>query len=260
LLPLVGARIDSLRVYDRRLRLPVASVQLRRALVGKRIVGVGRRAKYLLLDIEAAPRLVVHLGMSGNLQVMSPEAPRQKHTHLVWSLSGNRQLRFRDPRRFGMVFLVDPAQQHLHPRFRSLGPEPLDDIFNVDYIVKRAHGVHKPVKNFLMDAAVVVGVGNIYASEALFAAMIRPTTAAGRIRPQRWERLVQAVKATLTQAIESGGTTLKDFQDGQGDGGWFQNELNVYGRSGESCRRCHSRVRRLVQAGRSTFYCGGCQT
>jgi formamidopyrimidine-DNA glycosylase len=258
--PLVGRRIESLHVYQRQLRVPVASTPLRRALVGRHIVTLGRRAKYLLVDVDGPRRLVVHLGMSGRLHVMPAGRPREAHTHVVFGLSDGNELRFRDPRRFGMVFLVDPDQMHLHPRFRHLGVEPLEAAFDVDYVLRRAHRLRKPVKNFLMDAGVVVGVGNIYASEALFAARVSPMREVGRLRRARWQRIVEAVRCTLLQAIEDGGTTLQDFQNGQGDPGWFQIRLQVYGREGEACRRCGRRVRRIVQAGRSTFFCPGCQT
>jgi formamidopyrimidine-DNA glycosylase len=258
--PLIGRRIEALQVVDRRLRVPVASTRLRRAIVGRRIVALGRRAKYLLVDLEEAQRLVVHLGMSGRLSMVPASEPRQSHTHVVLTLSDGWELRYRDPRRFGMVFAVDPSRMVRHPRFRNLGVEPLEDAFDVGYVHGRARGLRKPVKNFLMDAAVVVGVGNIYASEALFAARVSPLREVGRLRRARWQRIVDGVRAILLQAIEDGGTTLQDFHNGQGDPGWFQTRLQVYDREGQPCPRCGRRVRRIVQAGRSTFFCNGCQT
>lgn len=255
----LGRSIAALEVADRRLRMRIVPEKLRAALVGRTIASLGRRSKYLLVELSDGQVLVVHLGMSGRLVLEPSDAPIIAHTHVRLRLDGAGELRFTDPRRFGMLFVVAADRLERHPRFRSLGPEPFGPGFTPEYLQQRAAGVRKPIKNFLMDAAVVVGVGNIYACESLHRAGIHPTTPARRIRPDRLARLHRTVLEVLEAAVGDGGTTLNDFRDGNGRYGAFQHRLSVYGRSGEPCHRCGRRVRRIVQAGRSTFYCPGCQ-
>jgi formamidopyrimidine-DNA glycosylase len=256
---LKGRRIAALQVRNRALRTPLQPARLRRALVGRRIVGIGRRAKYLLLSLSDGQVLVLHLGMSGRLSLVQPDLPLEPHTHVRLRLRGGRELRFRDHRRFGMLFVVGEADLSRHPRFAALGPEPLEEDFTPVYLRERARGRSRPVKNFLMDAQVVVGVGNIYASEALHRARVHPETPAQRLRLRRWERVHEAVRETLKRALQAGGTTLNDYRAADGRAGEFQVELAVYGRDGEACLRCGRPIRRLVQAGRSTYFCPGCQ-
>lgn len=256
---LVGRRFVEVEVLERRLRTPLRPAELRRQLVGRRIERLDRRAKYLLLALSGDRVLVIHLGMSGRLSCVMPRQALETHTHVRLWLDSGRELRFRDHRRFGMLFVVHAARLERHPRFATLGVEPLDADFSPDYLVARARGVRKPIKNFLMDAAVVVGVGNIYASEALYVAGVHPTRAAGRLSRPRWEKVHAAVRDTLQRALRAGGTTLSDFRDADGSEGEFQIELSVYGRDGGTCLRCPGRIRRIVQAGRSTFYCPRCQ-
>ena len=228
LLPvLVGCRIDDVRVYERRLRYPVVPRTLKRRVAGRRVEGVARRAKYLLIELDDGNRLLIHLGMSGRLSLASAGTPRETHVHVVFALDGDRELRFRDPRRFGLVDAVTAAELEDDRRFTSLGPEPLSAAFRADRVHERTRGLRKPIKNFLMDAREVVGVGNIYASEALFLAGVHPKRAVGRLSLERWTRVVDAVKQVLRQAIRQGGTTINDFQNGAGDPGYFQLSLRV---------------------------------
>ncbi len=256
---LAGRRIVGIDVRERRLRTPLRPTELRRRLIGRRVQRLGRRAKYLLLELSDEQVLVLHLGMSGRLTYVAPDASLEPHTHVRVRFDSNKELRFRDHRRFGMLFVVRASHLERHPRFVRLGAEPLDATFSPEYLRARARGVRKPVKNFLMDAAVVVGVGNIYASEALHTAGVHPVRAAGRLSAVRWQRVHAAVRDTLHRALTAGGTTLNDFRDADGREGEFQVELRVYGREGERCPRCPGTVRRIVQSGRSTFYCGRCQ-
>jgi formamidopyrimidine-DNA glycosylase len=256
---LVGRRVVDVRVHDARLRTPLRQAVLRRRLVGRSVVALGRRAKYLVAEVEAGWALVLHLGMSGRLRVLPAGAPAEPHTHVRLRLDDGNELRFRDQRRFGMLFVVQSARLAAHPRFRNLGPEPLSPEFSAADLARAARGSQRPIKNFIMDASIVVGVGNIYASEALYRAGIHPETPAGRLSAARWQRLHAAVQATLNDALQQGGTTLNDFQDADGQEGMFQVRLGVYGREAEPCERCRRRIRRIVQAGRSTFYCPGCQ-
>jgi len=271
---LLGARITRVEVRDRRLREPVDGRRLARAVTGKRVLALERRSKYLLAHVEGGHTLVVHLGMSGRLTVVPARTPRIAHEHVVFHLEGGDRLRFVDPRRFGLVLALPTTELARDPHFAALGPEPLavngevaepgaiasDGLpFDGVYLRHRAAGRRGPVKTFLMDAGVVVGVGNIYASEALHQAAIDPRRSVARIGADRWERLATAVRAVLARAITQGGTTLNDFVDGEGNPGYFQVALAVYDREGEPCPRCGGTVRRVVQGGRSTYFCPRCQ-
>jgi len=256
---LPGRRIEALDIQQPQLRNLLQPAALRRQLVGTQVVRVARRAKYLLLHLSSADVLVLHLGMSGRLALVAAATALEPHTHARIHLDDGMELRFRDPRRFGMLFVVSQEQLERHPRFVHLGPEPLTAAFTPLYLQQRARGLKRPVKNFLMDAGVVVGVGNIYASEALYRARVHPATPARRLTLQRWQRVHAAVRATLRHALRAGGTTLRDFRAADGRAGEFRVRLAVYGREGEACRRCSRVLRRAVQSGRSTFYCPGCQ-
>lgn len=256
---LIGQQITGVRVRQPRLRHLVDTHALQTQVVGCTISGVDRRAKYLLMRLHPVPVLVFHLGMTGRLWVGPPSTQDALHDHLIFQLGPDLELRFHDTRRFGMCFVTTQDALPRHPRLRHLGPEPLSADFSGAYLHARARGLQKPVKNFLMDAAVVVGVGNIYASESLFLAGLRPTRPVGRLRREHWERLCAAIQQVLQAAIDNHGTTLSDYVDSEGQQGHFQNQLMVYGRAGEPCHRDHRRIQRIVQAGRSSFYCPGCQ-
>ncbi|HKI05076.1 MAG TPA: bifunctional DNA-formamidopyrimidine glycosylase/DNA-(apurinic or apyrimidinic site) lyase [Thermoanaerobaculia bacterium] len=260
---LVGDRIERAEVRNPAMREPIDTARLRRATQGRQVIGLRRRSKYLLIDLEGGPKgghtLVVHLGMSGRLTLAPGDAPLEPHEHVAFHLRSGRRLRLRDPRRFGLVFAVPTAELEADPHFAHLGVEPLEPGFSGEVLVRAAAGRRGPVKSFLMDAGVVVGVGNIYASETLHRAGVHPARPVSRISRVRWQRVADSAMAVLRQAIAEGGTTLNDFADGEGRSGYFQVSLSVYDRAGEPCRTCGRPVRRIVQANRSTFYCPGCQ-
>ena len=253
---LLGRRIEQLVLRERRLRWPVGPA-VARAVAGQRVLATGRRAKYLLLQLEGGT-LILHLGMSGSLRVLDSTVEPGRHDHYDLRLDDGRCLRFNDPRRFGSLHWTraDPAR---HPLLASLGPEPLGPEFDADYLVRRARGRRVALKQLLMDQRIVVGVGNIYASESLFHAGIDPRRAAGRVGAERLARLVGAVQQVLEAAISHGGTTLRDYVGGQGAPGYFRQELFVYERGGEPCRRCGTPIRHIVQGQRSTYFCPRCQ-
>jgi formamidopyrimidine-DNA glycosylase len=251
-----GRRIRTLKVYERRLRWPVAA-GLPAKLAGRRILSTGRRGKYLLLKLDAGA-LIVHLGMSGNLRLVRSDTPRVPHDHFDLVLDSGVALRFNDPRRFGSLLYVrgDPLAHRL---LAHLGPEPLGRGFDAGYLWRITRGRRVAVKQLLMNSRLVVGVGNIYASEALFRARIRPQRAARSLTRSEVARLVRAVRAVLRSAIRAGGTTLRDYLKADGSPGYFRQRLYVYERGGKPCRRCGRPVRAITQGQRSTYYCPGCQ-
>ncbi len=253
----IGRRVTEVVVRQRRLRWPVPTA-LDRELPGQVIESVRRRAKYLLLGTGRGT-VIMHLGMSGSLRMVAATEPPSIHDHVDIVFDDGRALRLRDPRRFGAVLWThdDPAS---HPLLRELGPEPLDrDHFDGDYLYRRSRARRQSVKTFLMDSHTVVGVGNIYANEALFLAGIRPGIAAGRISRPRYRRLADAVVQVLGDAITAGGTTLRDFLDSDGQPGYFAQQLRVYGRAGRPCPVCGTPIRATRLGQRSTFYCPQCQ-
>lgn len=250
----VGRRITGVIVRERRLRWPVEA-GLEKALIGAYFLGARRRAKYLLLDCETGT-LMVHLGMSGSLRVLTRDEPPMFHDHIDIILDSGNSLRYNDPRRFGSFHWL---QSDNHPLLNHLGPEPLLDDFDAQWLYDKSRGRRASVKQFLMDGKIVVGVGNIYANEALFLAGIRPDRAAGRIALIRYKALVDAVKQILNAAIQQGGTTLRDFVGGDGKPGYFAQRLNVYGRGGQPCRWCKSALKEIRQNNRATVFCSGCQ-
>lgn len=252
---LQGRRVEAVTLRRRMLRWPIPE-QISTELPGQRIEAVRRRAKYLLLDADSGS-VLLHLGMSGSLRVLPQGTPARAHDHVDLHLDNGAMLRLTDPRRFGA--LLWQPQGELHELLASLGPEPLSADFNGAYLHRRAAGRSAPVKHFLMDQRIVVGVGNIYAAEALFRAGIHPARAAGRISPARWERLARAVQEILAQAIERGGTTLRDFLNPDGEPGYFEQELFVYGRAGQPCKVCGGTLRAADWGQRATVYCTRCQ-
>jgi formamidopyrimidine-DNA glycosylase len=257
---LIGRRVTGVILRRPDLRWPIPP-EISMLLPGQRIDAVERRAKYLLLHTEVGSALL-HLGMSGVLRVLPPDAPLGKHDHVDIALErapaqAPRILRFTDPRRFGCLLWQAPGETH--PLLAKLGPEPLTDAFDGDLLWRLSRGRTAAVKLFLMDNAIVVGVGNIYASEALFAAGIDPRRAAGAVSRTRYARLAAEVKRILAWAIERGGTTLRDFISPDGLPGYFFRELNAYGRTGEPCHICGTPIRQVVLGQRSTFWCPHCQ-
>lgn len=247
--------IDALDVRDTRLRWPV-TVHNERDLRGSRILSLERRGKYLLLETDPG-YLLMHLGMSGSLRYLTEIIAPGKHDHYDIRLESGALLRYNDPRRFGSLqFTTDPLS---HPLLAALGPEPLGEEFTGRYLWQKSRGRRASIKTFIMDGHVVVGVGNIYANEALYRAGIHPTRPAGRISLERYERLVIDIRAVLEEAIRSGGTTLRDFVGGDGRPGYFQQSLSVYEREGQPCERSGHPIRRKVIGQRATYYCPVCQ-
>jgi formamidopyrimidine-DNA glycosylase len=251
---LVGRRIREVIVRDRRLRWPVSADI--HALEGMRVEAARRRAKYLLFDTGAGT-LIIHLGMSGALRITDPDTPWRKHDHVAFLLDSGKHLRFHDPRRFGVVLLVQAPEGH--PLLAGLGPEPLEPGFNATCLKAACKGRSAPIKAVIMDARVVVGVGNIYACEALFMAGIHPLTPAGKVSLPRLDKLVTAIRQVLQASIEMGGTTLRDFLNEKGEPGYFAQSLRVYDREGQPCPVCGAGVRRIVIGNRSSYLCPKCQ-
>ena len=252
---LLGRRVTALDIRQPMLRWPLAP-ELAALLPGQRIEAIERRAKYLLVRTEPGSALL-HLGMSGSLRVLPATTPAGPHDHVDWRLDSGQLLRYTDPRRFGCQLW----QPHgtLHALLAGLGPEPLSDDFDGERLWRLSRGRRAAVKVFLMDQAIVVGVGNIYASEALFAAAIHPRRAAGAVSRARYARLAVEVKRILRLAITRGGTTLRDFISPDGAPGYFEQELFVYGRAGAPCRSCGTPIRAIPLGQRTTFYCPRCQ-
>jgi formamidopyrimidine-DNA glycosylase len=257
---LEGRRVAAVTLRRPDLRWPIPA-EVAELLPGQRIEAVRRRAKYLLLDTAAGSALL-HLGMSGSLRVLPAATPVREHDHVDIALAGRgtqpgRVLRFNDPRRFGCLLWQAPGD--IHPLLLGLGPEPLSEAFDGNYLFMRSRGRKAPVKTFLMDQRIVVGVGNIYAAEALFAAGISPLRAAGRVSRERYAALAEAVKRILAHAIARGGTTLRDFLAPDGAPGYFEQELAAYGRGGEPCPRCDRALRQAAIGQRTTSWCPNCQ-
>jgi len=253
---LLGQTIKSIVVRQPKLRWPIPGVIS--TLKRLKIKSIKRRGKYLLFETSKGT-LIVHLGMSGSLRIVNETTPVEKHDHVDLCVSSGVILRYTDPRRFG-AWLWTEDDPLTHKLIASLGPEPLTDEFNVEHLVALAKGRKIAVKTFIMNSHVVVGVGNIYANEALFQAGIHPERAAGRISKKRYAVLVTCIKTVLTRAVEQGGTTLKDFVGGDGKPGYFQQSLQVYGRQGEACCQCGNALSELRLNQRATVFCTVCQS
>lgn len=253
---LTGKRVGKVEVLDARLRWPIPE-NLAGVLRGRCLRAIDRRAKYLLFRFSHGT-LIGHLGMSGSMRVCAPATALRKHDHVRIGFGRDLEFRYHDPRRFGFLLWTEqPAE--LHPRLVKLGPEPLGPDFDGGHLARAAAGRKIAVKPFLMDNQVVVGVGNIYANEALFRAGIRPSRAAGRIAAARWDRLAVEVQAVLAEAIAEGGTTLRDFENSDGEPGYFVQSLQVYDREGQPCSQCSGPIQRAVLGQRASYYCPRCQ-
>lgn len=252
----VGQCIESVVVRVPKLRWDIDPV-LGKLLSGQTVQSVERRAKYLLLKLDAGT-LILHLGMTGILRLLDSSFALEKHDHFDLVFEDGKCLRLNDSRRFGAVLYTDnPIEKHT--LIRALGPEPLSPDFNADYLCQLSRKRTVPIKNFLMDQKVVVGVGNIYASEALFLSGISPLKSVGLVSREKYLLLVNSVKSILQAAIKLGGTTIRDFEGTDGKPGYFRQELKVYGREESPCVHCHEPIRKVRQGGRSTFYCPKCQ-
>jgi len=239
-----------------KLRWPIPQ-RIKKILLGESLNKIERRGKYILLSFNCGT-VLIHLGMSGSLRILPAEVPPAKHDHFDMLFNNGLCLRFHDPRRFGSILFTkdDPAS---HKLLSSLGPEPLSSDFTAEYLFEKSRNKTVNIKQLIMNSKIVVGVGNIYASEALFLAGIHPQRIAGKISKQRYQRLSETIKSVLTEAIAQGGTTLRDFTSSDGKPGYFSQKLNVYGRAGQSCPQCGSAIKNSVIAQRASFYCGKCQ-
>lgn len=255
---LVDRVVERVDIRQPKLRWPITP-ELVEAMQGQTVTHLTRRGKYIGVHTTNGT-LIIHLGMSGSLYFVPAGTPPLFHDHVDFCLQGDGPwLRYTDPRRFGAILWVEGDWQ-AHELLKHLGPEPLSDAFHVDYLYERAKNRKVAIKTFIMDSKVVVGVGNIYANEALFMAGIRPTRMAGNISKARLAKLVECIKAVLAAAIKQGGTTLKDFVGGDGKPGYFKQELAVYGRAGKACTVCGETLKEIRQGQRSTVYCAQCQS
>jgi formamidopyrimidine-DNA glycosylase len=249
-------KVSKVILRRKTLRWPITPA-LSKDLPGETIQSVSRRGKYLLLATQKGC-LLIHLGMSGSLRIVESSRAAAKHDHVDVVFANNKVLRYTDPRRFGCI-LWETEPIEAHSLLASLGPEPLEGNFHTDYLFKKSRRRNVAVKTFIMDSKVVVGVGNIYANESLFLAGISPKRSAGKISKPRYEKLVECIQQVLQQAIDVGGTTLKDFTGSDGEPGYFAQSLHVYGRRGEPCHGCNGTLKEIRQGQRSTVYCPQCQ-
>ncbi len=251
-----GRQVTGLWCGEKKLRLPIPQTEMAECMVGAHVGSINRRAKYLLFDLDNGCRLLVHLGMTGRLGIFPQGAPQAIHDHVCWQLDDGMEMRFNDTRRFGFIRLLkvdgpDP--------FAGLGPEPFSADYSAQYLKDKAGKRVQPIKNFLMDSKVVVGIGNIYANEILFYAGLLPTTPIGSITLAKWQHIVDLSSTVLKKAIASGGTTISDYVNASGKSGYFQLELMVYGRKGERCKMCATAIEKQVIAGRASYFCPRCQ-
>jgi formamidopyrimidine-DNA glycosylase len=261
LAPAIGAKIVSAWDSGKGLHMQRKPPRARlRGLAGAKIRAIRRHGKYLLVDLDADKTLLVHLGMTGRFLIAAHGAPRAKHTHVVLELADGRSLRFVDARRFGQIDVLDRAHEHEHVALVGLGPDPLVHGIDVAALLARAKKKKATLKAFVLDQGVLAGVGNIYASEALWRAKLRPTTRAYKLTATSAARLADAIREVLDHALEHNGTSLRDFVDADGAAGENADYLWVYGRAGQPCPRCRNAIRRAVHQGRATYYCPTCQT
>lgn len=256
---LVGRKIKKVEIFATKLRQAL-NIEDLNLLVGKAVIGIRRRAKYIIIDFDGPFSLLVHLGMTGSFRVTDNDGGRQKHEHISFHLDNQKILYYNDPRKFGLISVWDKSEGSFPASLKSLGPEPLTEVFNGRYLKEKADSRKIAVKSFIMDQKIVVGVGNIYANEALFNAGILPQRAAGRIHLNRYEKLALEIKKVLQEAIDFGGSTIINYRNVDGNEGRFSLRLNVYGKEGETCPSCkRTKIRRKVIGGRSTFFCPSCQ-
>jgi formamidopyrimidine-DNA glycosylase len=252
---IIDKKIISVHIYKKKLRWDIPT-HLKKILKNQKILKISRRAKYLLIHFDLG-QLVMHLGMSGSISVVDSFEPLKKHEHFELKLDNSTSLRFHDPRRFGSVLWQSPNETLA--LLENLGPEPLSYELDEDSLFESSNGKSKSIKSFIMDSKVVVGVGNIYASESLFLAGISPKREAGKTSKERYKVLTNSIKNVLTDAINNGGTTLNDFSNVDGNPGYFSQVLNVYGRENMPCKRCSGKIKRIIQNQRATYYCSKCQ-
>ena len=269
LLPVMeGEKIASVDVNRLDLRWPFPENMADR-IAGTTVTALARRSKYVLAHLDSGETLIIHLGMSGRILITGatlgeffhPHVPVEKHDHVVFHMASRARVTFNDPRRFGAMDLVRTDQMEDHKFFQAMGPEPFSNAFNESYLAEALKGRKSPSKSALLDQKLVAGLGNIYVCEALFESGISPKRTANRIAKRKIPKLFSTIKSVLQRAIDAGGSTLNDYRQADGDLGYFQHSFKVYGREGELCltENCDGRIKRIVQSGRSTFYCSNCQ-
>ncbi|MBL4901989.1 MAG: bifunctional DNA-formamidopyrimidine glycosylase/DNA-(apurinic or apyrimidinic site) lyase [Desulfocapsa sp.] len=262
LLPhLINRTIVSVYCSGKQLRYPVPCREMQRELCKKKIISLSRRAKYLILRTDRGGGLIIHLGMTGNLGIFKTGSATKKHDHVCWELDNNTELRFNDTRRFGAVYFftakeITKAIKHF---FANTGPEPFSRACSVQYLSGLAARRNIAIKQFIMDNHMVAGIGNIYANESLFRSGIHPERAASSLSAKEWKRLLTVIRQTLTHAIKCGGSTISDFLGASGDGGYFQINFRIYGKSGEKCSECGGLIMKKNIGGRASFFCPVCQ-
>jgi formamidopyrimidine-DNA glycosylase len=255
---LCGRVIQKCSFSGKALRLPLQRPLFKAWVLGSKIVQIRRRAKYIVIDLENQASLIIHLGMTGKLGLFPRKSARKVHDHAWFGLDNGLELRFNDVRRFGSLQVV-ALKAEAESVFSHIGPEPFGRDFSAAYLAQTAQNKGQPVKNFLMDSRVVAGIGNIYASEILYAAALRPETPAGRVSEAQWQKIITTTRSVLERAIAAGGSTIADFVGSSGEKGYFQLQLNVYGRKGLKCLGCERAIVKTVMAGRATYFCEFCQ-
>ena len=265
---MTGYKIDQLILNRADLRWPFPDGMAER-VSGSKVLGLRRRSKYILADLDSNETLLIHLGMSGRILVSGDpmgnfthdHRPIEKHDHVIFWIENGTRITFNDPRRFGAVDLLDTNLGDSHPLLRNIGPEPFGNAFHEDYLVNILKKKNSPIKSAVLDQRIVAGLGNIYVCEALFMSGISPKKTASKISKKKCEELVRNIRGILISAIEAGGSSLKDFTDIEGNSGYFQFEFYVYGRDNELCKSntCNRKIKRISQSGRSSFYCPSCQ-
>lgn len=256
---LPGRRIVAVSTSLKKLRLPMPRKDLAEYIQDKQVMTVDRRGRFLLIAMDNGARLIIHLGMTGKVFMRSVNIGKEKHDHFILRLDNETQLVFNDVRRFGFIQVLGPGSDFRGTMLAELGPEPFDAHYNPEYLQKLASGRKRPLKNFLMDNRVVAGIGNIYASEILFRAGLNPEKKIRALSLKEWEEVVKSSRYVLDKAIKSGGTSISDFVNESGRSGYFQLELQAYGRQGKACLCCDTPIKKTTMAGRSTYFCPKCQ-
>ncbi len=258
---LLDRTFTAVQISGKALRHPVPLPSMQSQLINQKVVSIERRAKYLQIFIDSGAILAIHLGMTGNLGIFSPELPLAKHDHVIWRLDTDTELRYNDSRRFGSIRLLSPEQAIIRENtiFKTTGPEPFSKEFNGTYLHQIARNRNLAVKVFIMTSQVVAGVGNIYANESLFAAGIRPSCKVKSISKKRWRRLVEEIRNVLNHAIACGGSTISDFVNTGQEKGYFQMNFKIYGKNGENCVVCGKTIKKVILGGRASYYCPACQ-
>ncbi len=258
---ILGRAIQKISHSGKSLRSPVPVEAMRENLINHTITSVWRRAKYLIVEIDTGSLLIIHLGMTGNLGIFSPDKPLAKHCHVRFLLSDGMELRYTDVRRFGSMHVLDNTEVAELEKtfFKTTGPEPFSEEFTAEYLYQAAKNRSIPVKTFIMTNQIVAGVGNIYANESLFKAGIAPQCPAKTITKKGWQQLITCIHEVLTHAIECGGSTISDYVNANQESGYFQIHLEVYGREGEKCSKCGYKIKKLQIGNRASYACPTCQ-